>query len=344
MIFRLFRHPSRKVIALISALLWLIVISALHFILNSERPSRSTEVLMGYMPVVTNLSAPLVDAASTGGAVHFQAIKFASFAEMAEAFRSGHIQVAFIIAPLAIALHQQGVPLKVVYIGNRHESTLVVKKDLPCESLGDMVGKTIAVPLRYSGHLLALRRYLREHGLDPQAIRTVEIPPPDMPSALAANGIDGYFVGEPFGSKAIQSGIGRKLVQVEDIWPKFICNLVIVRDDLVKSHPEWVQTLVSASVRAGFYARDHLEETETLLCRYWGQDPRVISFTFSNPPGRFRFDLYVPLRGEMDEIAREMQLAGLLDGRFDPGEMVDDHFARAVSLKPVDSLDMIMVK
>ncbi len=322
---------------------WLVVISVLHVHLNWE-PKASNTVRMGYMPVFTNMAAPLVDFASKGSTVQFRAIKFASFAEMAEAFKSGHIQVAFIIAPLAIVLHEQKVPLKVVYIGNRYESTLVVRKDRPYRSLADLVGTTIAVPIRYSGHLLALNRYLREQGLAPESIRTVEIPPPDMPSALSTGAIDGYFVGEPFAGKAIQAGTAQKLLHAEDIWPNFICNLVIVRDELIRSHPEWVRTLVTASIKSGLYAREHIEEAAEIANRYWGQPPEVVSFVFSNPPGRIRFDLYVPKLEELEDMAREMLEAGWIEGPIDLSEISEPSFALSANTKPVASLRDIMIE
>lgn len=320
---------------------WLILIAGLHYFLNGERP-QPNKVLMGYMPVITNLAAPVVDEVTKEANVRFEALKFGSFAEMAEAFRSGHIQVAFIIAPLAVALYQQGVPLKVVYIGNRHESTLVLRKDLQCGSLSDMRGRTVAVPIRYSGHLLAIKRYMREHGMEPDSIRLVEIPPPDMAAALSTGGVDGYFVGEPFAAKALASGIATRLTNVEAIWPKFICNLVIVRDDLIRAHPDWVQTLVTASVRSGFWARDHIEDAVGLASRHWGQDPKVVSYAFDNPPGRVRFDLYTPQVEELEQVAEEMRSAGLMNDRPNLSGMVDDHFARAVKVEKVDSVNEIL--
>jgi NitT/TauT family transport system substrate-binding protein len=322
------------------AIFWLALISFLHAFLNTEKET-GNKVLMGYMPVITNLAAPLVDFASKKSAPQFEALKFGSFAEMGEAFRSGHLQVAFIIAPLAIAMYQQGVPLKVVYIGNRHESTLVVRNEIPGDSLLDMTGKTIAVPMRFSGHLLALKKFQREHGMDAQAIRTVEIAPPDMPAALAAGGIDGYFVGEPFASKALQTGIGRRLLNVESIWPKFICNLMIVREDLIRTRPQWVQQLVSASVRSGYWAQNHVGEAAQQAASYWGQDPKVIQHALSNPPGRTRFDLYVPKLDELQEMAHEMQKNGLIDGPLDIQGMVEDRFAIAVDVLTVDALQDI---
>jgi len=165
-----------------AALLWLVGITVSHLVLNGESRT-ANRVLMGYMPVVSNLASPLVDFATRGDDPRFEALKFSSFSEMAEAFRSGHIQAAFIIAPLAMMLFEQGVPLKIVYIGNRHESTMVVAASAKCDSASDLAGKTIAVPMRYSGHFPALKRYLREHGLKPSRCACVEVPPPKCPRA-----------------------------------------------------------------------------------------------------------------------------------------------------------------
>ena len=158
------------------AFLWLLLVTWSHMVLNKECGFRN-RVIMGYMPVVSNLAAPLADFATKGDDLHFEALKFSSFSEMGEAFRSGHIQAAFMIAPLALMLFDQGVPLKIVYIGNRHESTMVVRASARYDSASDLIGKTIAVPLRYSGHYLALKRYLREHGLTPSDVRIIEVPP-----------------------------------------------------------------------------------------------------------------------------------------------------------------------
>ena len=151
----------------------------LHYWVNFDSGDGRPIVRMGYMPVITNLAAPLLDYASRDGeGVRFTAVKFASFAEMAEALRDGNIEAAFIIAPLAIVLRQQGEDVKVVYIGNRHESTLVVRSDLGATKIEDLAGRTVAVPMRYSGHNLSIRQLAEQHGLSGQ-IKVVEMNPPD---------------------------------------------------------------------------------------------------------------------------------------------------------------------
>ena len=171
---------------------WLVVISVLHFRLNAEHGDRQT-VAMGYMPVITNLAAPLLDYATLeGGGIRFKAVKFASFAEMAEALRNGEIQAAFIIAPLSIVLKHQGEDIRIVYIGNRHESTLVARKELNARSIEDLSGRTVAVPMRYSGHHLLMLKVLAEKGLSGE-VRLVEMNPPDMAAALGIWGIGRLF-------------------------------------------------------------------------------------------------------------------------------------------------------
>lgn len=323
------------------AILWLSLISFLHAYLNSDgRPSK--KVLMGYMPVIANLAAPLVDQATRDREPYFEAVKFGSFAEIGEAFRSKYIQVAFVIAPLAVALYQQGVPLRIVYIGNRHESTFVVRKGLRVGGPHDLSGKTVAVPIRYSGHLLALKRYFRRQGLDEKSVNIVEVPPPDMPVALATGHIDGYFVGEPFASVSLKSGTGTRLLNVEEIWPKFICNLMIVQEDLIISRPEWVQQLVSTAVGSGVWAQGHIDEVVRIASQYWGQDAEVIRYAFSEPNGRIRFDMFVPVEEELLEMGREMQQAGFIQGDLRLSGIVDDRFARRADVSDVPSMRNII--
>ena len=235
----------------VTAFLWLLLVTWSHMVLNKECGFRN-RVIMGYMPVVSNLAAPLVDFATKGDDLYFEALKFSSFSEMGEAFRSGHIQAAFMIAPLALMLFDQGVPLKIVYIGNRHESTMVVRASARYDSASDLIGKTIAVPLRYSGHYLALKRYLREHGLTPSDVRIVEVPPPEMPVALAASEIDGYFVGNPSQARPWRQESGN----VSWMWNRsgpnsYLLTSSIVRQELIQAHPEQVQKLVETAVMSG---------------------------------------------------------------------------------------------
>ena len=336
------KRTSPAAVIAIVATGWLIFISCLHFQLNFERRQR-TVVRMGYMPVIANLACPLLDfATKEGNGIRFEALKFSSFAEMGEALRNGHIQAAFIIAPLSIVLRQQGAEVRVVYIGNRHESTLVVRKDLKVKDFGDLAGKKIAVPIRYSGHNVAIRRLAEQFEIRGAQLNIVEMNPPDMPSALATGSLDGYFVGEPFAAQTIRSGKSKVLYYVEQVWPGFICNLLLVRQDFINEHPDQVQMLVQGAARSGFWAREHTKEAAAIVAQYWNQPVELIEFALGTPRNRIVFDRFVPKDEELQFLANEMMRFKLLEKNNISG-LAEDRFALSSNLKGVSDLKSILL-
>ena len=325
----------------IIAVIWLGLISALHYWINFDSSPRRL-VRMGYMPVITNMAAPLLDYASReGGDARFEAVKFASFAEMAEALRNGNIETAFIIAPLAIVLRQQGEDVKVVYIGNRHESTLVVRKDCTATGIAGLCGRTVAVPMRYSGHNLSIRQLMETHGLNGM-IKVVEMNPPDMPAALVSGALDAYYVGEPFAAQTLKSGDARRLFYVEDVWPNFICNVMLVRQSLIESDPQLIRTLVQGAARSGLWARRNLSAAAQIAATYWNQKAELVAYALSNPENRVVFDRFIPQSDEIQQMADLMVRQGLAKSNEISG-LVEDRFARGAKLTEIEAIDSILV-
>lgn len=316
------------------AVFWLLLISFAHVTLNGEETDRRV-VKMGYMPVITNLAAPILDHLSKEGeGTRFKALKFSSFAEMAESLRNGQIDAGFMIAPLSIVLRQQGAGIKVVYIGNRHESTFVTRKDLNIKTLDDLVGKTVAVPMRYSGHNLSILKALDDRGLLEQ-VKVVEMNPPDMAAALSANALDAYYVGEPFAAKTLKSGDASLFHYVEEVWPGFICNLVVVREDFIENDPESVRALVEGAVRSGIWARSNMRESAKIAAGYWNQPVDLVEFAMSTPEDRIVYDRYTPVEEEMQLIADLMLRYDLLKNASIDG-LIDDRFAKGTDLSGIN--------
>ena len=136
---------------------------------------------------------------------------FQGFPEIKEALMSNRMQAGFMVAPMAIALRAQGVPIKIVYLGHRYGSAVVVQKDGPVKTFEDLRGKTVAIPSRYSDERLILFRAMAKHGMTAKDLRMVEMAPPDVAGALAADAIDAFSMGEPYQSQAEMSGFGRVL-------------------------------------------------------------------------------------------------------------------------------------
>src|SRR5262249_6484606 len=100
---------------------WAGGISGLHAYLNVSWPSLINDYLpegkrkfnVAYIPVTCHLACPVTDYISkfSDGGETFLPRMFQGFPEIKEALISNKMQTAFIVAPLAIALKAQGVPI-----------------------------------------------------------------------------------------------------------------------------------------------------------------------------------------------------------------------------------------
>src|ERR1700684_2008880 len=208
---------------------WLVLISAMHAwlnvnwaaVLNDYRPAAMRKISVAYLPGTCQLTCPVADYISKfslSGEI-FLPRMFQGFPEIKEALISNKVQAAFIVAPLAIALRAQGVPIKIVYLGHRYGSAVVVRKDGPIKTFADMRGRTAAIPSRFSDERLLIFRAMKIWGIKPGDIKMLEMAPPDVSSALATGAIDAFSMGEPFPSQAEIAGYGRVLFQAREYWP-----------------------------------------------------------------------------------------------------------------------------
>jgi NitT/TauT family transport system substrate-binding protein len=81
-------------------------------------------------------------------------------------------------------MREDGVPIKIVYLGHRDGTAMVVHKDSQIYRIEDLRGKTIAVPNRFSNQKLLVVKALKDHGVQLDEVKILEMPPPDMPAAL----------------------------------------------------------------------------------------------------------------------------------------------------------------
>jgi NitT/TauT family transport system substrate-binding protein len=259
---------------------------------------------------------------------------FQGFPEIKEALISNQMQAAFMVAPMAIALRAQGVPVKIVYLGHRYGSAVVVQKNGPVKTFADLKGKTVAIPSRYSDERLILFRALAKNGMSAKDLRMVEMAPPDVAGALAAKAIDAFSMGEPYPSQAEMGGFGRVLFHAREYWPDYISCVLVVRDDVIEKKPEAVQVLVDGIARSGLWLdnppkrRARREHAADFVGRfYFRQDPRLLRWALTNPLDRVQYQPLTPLRGDFEIITKLMRETGVLERDIAFEEYVDPRFA-----------------
>lgn len=259
---------------------------------------------------------------------------FQGFPEIKEALISNQMQAAFMVAPMAIALRAQGVPVKIVYLGHRYGSAVVVQKNGPVKSFADLKGKTVAVPSRFSDERLILFRALAQHGMSAKDVRMIEMAPPDVPGALAAGAIDAFSMGEPFPSQAEMGGYGRVLFHAREYWPDYISCVLVAREDAIEKKPEAVQVLVDGIARSGLWLenppkkRARREHAADFVGRfYFRQNPRLLQWALTRPLDRVQYQPLTPMRKDFELIVKLMRETGVLDRDIAFEEYVDTRFA-----------------
>jgi NitT/TauT family transport system substrate-binding protein len=260
---------------------------------------------------------------------------FQGFPEIKEALMSNKMQAAFMVAPMAIALRAQGVPVKIVYLGHRYGSAVVVRRDGPVHSVRDLRGRTIAVPSRFSDERLIVFRALAANGMNAKTdLRMVEMSPADVAGALAASAIDAFSMGEPYPSQAEIVGFGRVLFHARKYWPDYISCVLVVRQDVIDSRPEAVQVLVDGIARSGMWldekdrAKRHRLHAADFAGRfYYHQDPKLLRWALTNPIDRVKYEPLSPRRADFETIVNLMVDTGVLDHAIPFESFVDTRFA-----------------
>jgi NitT/TauT family transport system substrate-binding protein len=228
-------------------------------------------------------------------------------------------------------LREQGAPVKIVYLGHRDGSTVMVRKDDPAKDLRDLRGRTFAIPSKFSNQYLVIRKLMEDMGIGLEEINFVEMAPPDMPGALAANAIDAYFVGEPHAAKAELDGTGRVLYHAKDIWPGFISCVLVVSEDLIREDPEVVRELVRGIAESGEWAERHRLDAAKVAAPYFRQDEKLVRYVLTQPPDRVSYRTLTPTDAEIAQIRdmavkvgileRPLPIESFLDRSFVPAEI-----------------------
>ena len=329
----MFRSPVVRWIAglvLVVAVLAFVRFKPWHFLSHQsaqQQVQALTELKVGFLPVTCHLTCPVTDYATrTSTMTHFESQRFTDFPTIVESIKSGRLDATFMIAPLAMKLREQGVPVKICYLGHRDGSTVIVRKDLPAQSLRDLKGKTFAIPSKYSNQYLVIRKLMEDQGVKPDEIKFVELPPPDMPGALAAKAIDAYFVGEPHAAKAELDGSGRVLYHAKDIWPHFISCVLVVTEKLIKERPEVVRDLVRGIAESGEWAETHRIEAAKVVSPYFRQDEKLVRYVLTQPPDRVSYRMLTPTDEDLQKIQDMALKAGVLTKAISMSDLIDREF------------------
>ena len=129
---------------------------------------------------------------------------------------------------------------------------------------------TFGVVYPFSSHNFLLRGWLASAGIHPERdVRIVVVPPPQMVANLKAGHLDGFCVGEPWNSVAVQARIGWCVAATAELDPGHPEKVLMVRKEFAARRHEEHLALVAALLEACEFcdAPENLNEVVAVLAR-----------------------------------------------------------------------------
>jgi len=151
-----------------------------------------------------------------------------------------------------------------------------------------------AIVYPYSSHNYQLRDWLAGAGIDPDKdVQIIVVPPTKMVAYLQQGEIDGYCVGEPWNSLAVEQGIGHMLVTGYEIWGNTPEKVLGVNAQWANQNPEIHHSIIRALDKACSWVQnsDNTNELLAILSEpdYLNCTEEQLRFGFSEikPKGKF---------------------------------------------------------
>lgn len=175
----------------------------------------------------------------------------------------GHVRIP-ITAPLTLALNGNAITLSMAFLDEVGEVP-----DDPLGALGPIAAAirrrreaglappAFAMTFPYSTHNYLLRAWFAAGGIDPdEDVQLVVIPPPLMVQSLDKGLIDGFCVGSPWNSLAVDRGIGRIVAPSSALFGAMPEKVLAIGDALAASDPAARDALVAAVARGAAWCAD----------------------------------------------------------------------------------------
>ena len=141
----------------------------------------------------------------------------------------------------------------------------------------DLIGKRVM--MRTSPQSTELMTMLRQEGLD--AAQMTILPNSSRLDDLIEGRVDAYdayISNEPYSLR--QKGIAFRTINPREYGVNFYSDILMTREDLVRSDPEMIKAFTQASLRGWEYALAHREETVQLIHRKYAPDKEIDHLRF----------------------------------------------------------------
>jgi len=258
--------------ATITGLLWLV--AALPVVSGAQ----TTVMRVGAFPNITHPQAMVGKAnlwfeKRMGPEAKVEWKSFNAGPSAIEALFAGAIDMTYVGPNPAINgyVRSNGEALRIVAGATSGGAALVVRGDSGIAKPEDFHGKRIASPQQGNTQDVALRAWLKAHGLKTRDkggdVDVMPIANPDQLTLFLRKQIDGAWAPEPWASRLVHEAGGRVFLDERTLWPsgRFLACGLVVSTKFLTSHPELVRKWLQAHVELTDWINAHAGEAKQIL-------------------------------------------------------------------------------
>ena len=210
-----------------------------------------------------------------------------------------------------VAVAGQGIETK-----DNPSTHLIVRKDSPITGMQDLKGKVIATPTLGAIIHVSLLHGLKKNGIDPNSIRAVEVPFPNMPDQLKAGNVDAVEALEPFAGQLIAAGnrsLGDPLLSVSD---EVLYTFWISERKWATDNHAVIEAWIASLDQAKQFMDANPQEARAILAKYTKLPEAVVqkipfvTYRFSLDPQAFA--VWVNVLKDLGQITRSIDEKSLV--------------------------------
>jgi len=186
---------------------------------------------------------------------------------LSAALTRGDIDAAYLcMIPAICAYANGGVKFKVICGTHKYGYGLLVNPE-KIKSVSDLMkpGIKIACPREGAPPDALMNKMIEKYKLDGEKLKkkVLRMPPPKILLALKTNQIDAGFCCEQFPTMGESLGF-REILSAQDLWPDMQGSVLIVKDELLKNHPQTVKGLVKITKKGIDFINEHPDEASVI--------------------------------------------------------------------------------
>jgi NitT/TauT family transport system substrate-binding protein len=237
-----------------------------------------TVVRVGAFPNITHAQAMVGKAngafeTALGVSAKLQWTSFNAGPSAIEALFAGAIDMTYVGPNPTISgyLRSNGQAVRVIAGAASGGAALVVRNDSGINQPEDFHGKRVGSPQLGNTQDVALRAWLKAHGLKPTDkggdVQVIPLANPDQLTMFLQKQLDASWAPEPWATRLIHEGNAHLFLDERDLWPhgQFVVTNLVVSPKFLREHPDVVKKWLVAHVELTDWINGHLPEAKKIL-------------------------------------------------------------------------------